>query len=64
MGQYGNLMNQYFNETGERLKGFDTDRSFMVVEIAGDRLFFQVISRTGETIDSGELPRKMASQSH
>src|SRR6266566_2479130 len=31
-------------------KGFDTDRSFMLVEIAGDEFYFQTISRTGETV--------------
>jgi hypothetical protein len=40
--------------------GFDTDRDFMVVEISGDQLYFQTISRTGATIDSGELDRQGA----
>jgi predicted phosphodiesterase len=38
--------------------GFDTDRSFMLVEIAGDEMFFQTISRTGRTVDKGILPRR------
>ena len=38
-------------------KGFDTDRSFMMVEIAGNDLYFQAISRTGATVDSGVIPR-------
>ena len=38
--------------------GFDTDRSFMLVEIAGDTLYFQAVSRTGETVDSGTVPRR------
>ncbi len=38
-------------------KGFDQDLSYMLVEIAGDNLHFQVISRTGATVDSGILPR-------
>jgi hypothetical protein len=38
--------------------GFDRDRSFMLVEIAGDELFFQTISRKGATIDSGVLARR------
>ena len=38
-------------------RGFDTDRSFMVVEIAGDELLFQTISRTGELVDSGTVRR-------
>jgi predicted phosphodiesterase len=42
----------------ETAAGFDTDRSFMLVEIAGDEMFFQTISRKGQTIDSGILPRR------
>ncbi|HEY8561596.1 MAG TPA: metallophosphoesterase [Pyrinomonadaceae bacterium] len=34
-------------------KAFDTDLSFMLLEIAGDEMHFQVISRTGATVDSG-----------
>jgi hypothetical protein len=29
----------------------------MLIEIAGDELHFQVVSRTGEIVDSGTLPR-------
>ena len=38
-------------------KGFDTDRSFMLIEIAGDEMHFQTISRTGVTVDSGVIHR-------
>ena len=38
-------------------KGFDTDRSFMLIEIAGDEMYFQTISRTGVTVDSGVIHR-------
>lgn len=34
---------------------FDEDRSFMLVEIAGQELFFEAISRTGQTVDSGVI---------
>jgi hypothetical protein len=37
-------------------KGFDTDRSCMLPEIAEDRFYFQTISRLGERIDSGSVP--------
>jgi predicted phosphodiesterase len=57
LGNSGKLMAHDFGEARERVKGFDTDQSFMLVEIAGDKLYFQTISRSGETIDSGELPR-------
>lgn len=35
--------------------GFDTDYHFMLVEIDGRDLYFQAISRTGRTIDSGVI---------
>ncbi len=57
LGNSGKLMTHDFGATRERVKGFDTDQSFMLVEIAGDKLYFQTIARSGETIDSGELPR-------
>lgn len=57
LGNSGKLMTHDFGAPRERVKGFDTDQSFMLVEIAGDKLYFQTIARSGETIDSGELPR-------
>jgi 3',5'-cyclic AMP phosphodiesterase CpdA len=39
--------------TGLTEKGFDTDYHFMLVEIDGDDMYFQAISRTGQTVDSG-----------
>ena len=36
-------------------KAYDEDMSFMLFEAAGDELHFQVISRTGETVDSGVI---------
>lgn len=36
-------------------KAYDKDMSFMLLEVAGDQLHFQVISRTGEIVDSGVL---------
>ena len=38
--------------------GFDRDRSFMLVEISGDDMYFQAISRTGATVDSGVIRRR------
>ena len=37
-------------------KAFDKDMSFMLVEIANGEMYFQVLSRTGTTVDSGVLP--------
>jgi Calcineurin-like phosphoesterase len=38
-------------------KSYDRDMHFMLFEVAGDQLYFQAISRTGETVDSGVLAR-------
>ncbi len=37
---------------------FDQDQAFMLVEVAGDELFFQAMSRTGQTVDSGMIHRQ------
>ncbi len=37
---------------------FDTDRSFMLVEIAGNEMHFQAISRTGIVVDEGVIRRR------
>jgi hypothetical protein len=46
-------------------KAFDTDLSFMLFEVVKDEMHFQVISRAGETVDSGLIPnlRKKAATS-
>ena len=38
-------------------KGFDADRSFMLIEIAGGEMYFQTTSRTGAIVDSGVIRR-------
>jgi hypothetical protein len=48
--------------TGITAKGFDTDLAFMAAEIAGDEMYFNTVSRTGQTIDSGVLTRRMAAR--
>ncbi len=39
-------------------KAFDSDMSFTVGEIVGDQFYFQTVSRTGQTVDSGVLPNQ------
>ena len=46
--------------TGITANGFDTDLAFMAVEIAGDEMYFNTISRVGQTIDSGVITRRKA----
>jgi predicted phosphodiesterase len=36
-------------------KGFDTDRSYMLVEIADKTMYFQTLSRKGALVDSGQV---------
>jgi hypothetical protein len=48
----GNLAHTAITE-----KGFDTDCSFVLSEITGDDMYFQTVSRTGETVDSGVIHR-------
>ena len=39
-------------------RGFDTDQAFMAVEIDGDTMTFNAISRTGDIVDSGRITRR------
>lgn len=41
-------------------KAFDTDNAFLLFEISGDQMYFQVLSRTGQTVDSGTITRRGA----
>jgi predicted MPP superfamily phosphohydrolase len=45
-------------QSGLTASGFDTDQAFMAAEIDGDNMFFNAISRTGATIDSGVVARR------
>ena len=39
-------------------KGFDTDNSFMLVEIVKDDMHFETISRKAQVVDAGVIPRR------
>jgi hypothetical protein len=43
--------------------GFDSDYSFMLVEIAGDVMNFQTLTRSGKRVDSGAISRSNRSTS-
>ena len=45
--------------TGLTAKGFDTEQSFMLVELDGDVMHFQTVSRRGQLADSGDVRRVM-----
>jgi predicted phosphodiesterase len=42
--------------------GFDTDNSYMLVEITGDAVHFQTLSRAGRRVDSGTMTRQTKTQ--
>ena len=48
------------SRTGITAKGYDADLAFMAAEIAGDQMYFNVISRMGQVIDSGVITRRGA----
>ena len=56
-GASGSLRKGNLRDRGITAAGYDQDLSFMLVEIAGDELYFQTISRVGLTVDSGVIRR-------
>jgi hypothetical protein len=54
-GAAGSLRANDIRPTPLTARGFDTDYSFLLFEIAGDELFFQAISRTGHSVDAGVI---------
>jgi len=57
VGSSGKLREGNIAKTEFTAKGFDRDNAFMLAEIAGDEMYFQVFSRTGQTVDSGKITR-------
>ncbi|RPH64613.1 MAG: metallophosphoesterase [Acidobacteria bacterium] len=49
--------------TGLTDKGFDTGHSFLAVEIAEDKMYFNAIANDGRIIDSGIIERRMQKES-
>ena len=57
-GASGQLRKGDANRSAMNAKSFDQDMSFMLVEIDGNQMSFQTISRTGATVDSGTIQRQ------
>ena len=55
-GSSGKLRKGDLQKSAETAVGYDQDNTFMLVEIDGDQLHFQTVSRTGEIVDSGVVP--------
>ena len=58
-GASGQLRKGDANRSAMNAKSFDQDMTFMVVEIAGNQMSFQTISRSGATVDSGTVQRQV-----
>jgi hypothetical protein len=54
-GAAGSLRANDIRPTPLTARGFDTDYSFLLFELAGDELFYQAVDRTGHSIDSGVI---------
>jgi 3',5'-cyclic AMP phosphodiesterase CpdA len=62
VGSSGSLRKGDLKKTDLTVKGYDTDYVFMMVEIAGDEMTFAALTRTGQVVDSGTLPRPTVPQ--
>ena len=44
-------------------RGFDTDRSFTLVEVVGDQMYLETVSRTGAIVDATVITRREVTNS-
>jgi 3',5'-cyclic AMP phosphodiesterase CpdA len=58
VGSGGKLRQGDIENTGITARGYDRDYAFLVAEIAGDRMTFQTITRSGAVVDSGVVTRR------
>ncbi|HSI88915.1 MAG TPA: metallophosphoesterase [Pyrinomonadaceae bacterium] len=57
-GAGGEVRRNDIKNRGLTAKGYDQDLSFMLVEVIGDAMIFQAVSRSGATVDSGVVIRQ------
>jgi 3',5'-cyclic AMP phosphodiesterase CpdA len=57
VGSAGKLRKSNIRVQEQTARGFDQDLAFMLVEIDGDTMTLQVISRRGETVDFGTIEK-------
>lgn len=55
LGNSGELRPHNLRQSGDVVKGFDTDQAFALMEIDAEQLYFQIVSRAGATVDSGTI---------
>jgi hypothetical protein len=59
-GSSGQLRKGNVNRSPMTAAAFDQDQTFMLVEIGGDHLHFETISRTGNVVDAGVIARRQS----
>ena len=59
-GSSGQLRKGDVNRSPMTAAAFDQDQTFLLMEIAGDELNFETISRTGAVVDSGVILRRLS----
>ena len=59
-GSGGELRRGDVHPSGLTAAYFDQDQSFMLVEVAGDEMFFEAVARSGAKVDSGVIRRQPA----
>ena len=57
-GSAGQLRKGGLEVSDSTAAGYDQEQAFLAAEIVGDELHFQVISRSGRTVDSGVIRRR------
>ena len=56
-GSSAKLREGNITQTQLTAQGFDSGYTFMIVEIVGDDMYYQTITDTGKTVDSGQVHR-------
>ena len=59
-GSGGQLRKGDVRPSGLTAAYYDQDQSFMLVEVVGDEMFFEAVSRSGAKVDSGLIHRRPA----
>ena len=57
IGSAGKLRKGDLTPSPTTAAGFDQDQAFLIAEVAAGQLYFQAISRTGATVDTGTIAR-------
>jgi predicted phosphodiesterase len=56
-GSGGKLRKRDVKNSGLTAAAYDGDRAFMIVEVAGDAMFFEAVAGNGKLVDAGCIPR-------